>query len=116
MRCGTASWPCWSPGKPVWPASRRLSSGWTPPQSPPYTGGRGGRATLPTLRAAPVPASDADVRATGGGREPLRGASAPLREALARLSRQIGMKVIYDGQPPRTVVRGRQVEDATPAD
>src|SRR5262249_34680526 len=116
MRCGRASWPCWSPGKPVWPASRRLSSGWTPPQAPPYTVGMGGLATLAILLAATVSASDVDVRATAGGRVTLRVASAPLSEVLDRLSRQIGMKVIYDGQPPRTVVRGRQVEDATPAD
>src|SRR5262249_61041216 len=114
MRCGRASWPCWSPGKPVWPASRRLSSGWTPPQAPPYTVGMGGLATLAILLAATVSASDVDVRATAGGRVTLRVASAPLSEVLDRLSRQIGMKGIYDGQPPPAGGRGRPGEDAPP--
>ena len=68
------------------------------------------------LLAASAYAGDVDVRLTEAGRVSLRVTSAPLSEVLDRLSRQTAMKVVYDGAPPRTVVRGRQVEDATPAD
>ena len=68
------------------------------------------------LLAATVSASDIDVRNTAGGRVSLRVGSAPLSEVLDRLARQTGMKVIYDGAPPRALVRGRHVEDVTPAE
>ena len=68
------------------------------------------------LLAASAYAGDVDVRLTEGGRVSLRVTSAPLSEVLDRLARQTGMKVVYDGAPPRAVVRSRQVEDATPAD
>jgi len=57
-----------------------------------------------------------DLRATQAGRVSLKVGAAPLSEVLDRLARQTGMKVIYDGAPPRTVVRSRQVEDVTPAE
>jgi hypothetical protein len=68
------------------------------------------------LLAATAFASDVDVRGTAGGRVSLRVGSAPLSEVLDRLARQTGMKVIYDGAPPRALVRGRHVEDVTPAE
>jgi hypothetical protein len=68
------------------------------------------------LLAATAFASDVDVRSTAGGRVSLQVGSAPLSEVLDRLARQTGMKVIYDGAPPRALVRGRHVEDVTPAE
>jgi hypothetical protein len=62
-------------------------------------------------------AGDVDVRGTAAGRVSVHVTAAPLSEVLDRLARQTGMKVVYDGAPPRAVVvRGRQVEDATVAD
>jgi hypothetical protein len=61
-------------------------------------------------------AEEIDVKATPAGRLSLKVTASPLSEVLDRLARQTGMKVIYDGAPPRTVVRFRQVEDVTPAD
>jgi len=68
------------------------------------------------LLAATAFASDVDVRSTAGGRVSLQVGSAPLSEVLDRLARQTGMKVVYDGAPPRALVRGRHVEDVTPAE
>jgi hypothetical protein len=68
------------------------------------------------LLAATVFAGDVDVQSTAGGRVSVRVGSAPLSEVLDRLARQTGMKVIYDGAPPRALVRGRHVEDVTPAE
>ena len=68
------------------------------------------------LLAASAFAGEVDVRGTAAGRVSLRVTAAPLSEVLDRLARQTGMKVVYDGAPPRAVVRGRQVEDATVAD
>jgi len=68
------------------------------------------------LAVASAHAGEVDVRTTAAGRVSLRVTSAPLSEVLDRLARQTGMKVVYDGAPPRALVRGRQVEDATPAD
>ena len=68
------------------------------------------------LLAASAFAGEVDVRGTAAGRVSLRVTAAPLSEVLDRLARQTGMKVVYDGPPPRAVVRGRQVEDATVAD
>jgi hypothetical protein len=68
------------------------------------------------LLAATAFASDVDVRSTAGGRVSLQVGSAPLSEVLDRLARQTGMRVIYDGAPPRALVRGRHVEDVTPAE
>jgi hypothetical protein len=65
------------------------------------------------LLAAYAYAGEVDVRTTDAGRVSLRVTSAPLSEVLDRMARQTGMKVIYDGPPPRTLVRGRQVENAT---
>jgi len=67
--------------------------------------------------AASALAGDVDVRGTAAGRVSVHVTAAPLSEVLDRLARQTGMKVVYDGAPPRAVVvRGRQVEDATVAD
>ena len=68
------------------------------------------------LLAASAFAGDVDVRGTGAGRVSLRVTAAPLSDVLDRLARQTGMKVVYDGAPPRALVRGRQVEDVTVAD
>jgi hypothetical protein len=57
-----------------------------------------------------------ELRTTQPGRVSLKVTAAPLSEVLDRLARQTGMKVVYDGAPPRTVVRSRQVEDVTPAE
>ena len=68
------------------------------------------------LLAVSAFAGEVDVRPTQAGRVSLSITSAPLSEVLDRLARQTGMKVVYDGPPPRALVRGRQVEDATVAD
>jgi hypothetical protein len=68
------------------------------------------------LLAASAFAGDVDVRGTAAGRVSVRVTAAPLSEVLDRLARQTGMKVVYDGAPPRTLVRGRQVEDVTVAE
>lgn len=68
------------------------------------------------LLATSAFAGDVDVRGTTAGRVSVHVNAAPLSEVLDRLARQTGMKVVYDGPPPRAVVRGRQVEDATVAD
>jgi hypothetical protein len=68
------------------------------------------------ILATAAHSGEVDVRISDAGRVSLRVTSAPLSEILDRLARQTGMKVIYDGGPPRTVVRGRQVDNATPAD
>jgi hypothetical protein len=68
------------------------------------------------ILATAAHSGEVDVQISGAGRVSLRVTSAPLSEILDRLARQTGMKVIYDGAPPRTVVRGRQVDNATPAD
>ncbi len=68
------------------------------------------------LLAVSAQGAEIDVRATAGGRVSLKVNAAPLSEVLDRLARQTGMKVVYDGVPPRALVRGRQVENATPAE
>jgi hypothetical protein len=68
------------------------------------------------LLAAYAYVGEVDIRTTDAGRVSLRVSSAPLSEVLDRMARQTGMKVIYDGPPPRTLVRGRQVENATLTD
>jgi hypothetical protein len=68
------------------------------------------------LLATTAFANDVDVRKTAAGRVSLTVTSAPLSEVLDHLARETGMKVVYDGAPPRSLVRSRQVEDATPAD
>jgi hypothetical protein len=68
------------------------------------------------LAVASADAGEVEVRFTAAGRLSLRVTSAPLSEVLSRLAQQTGMKVMYDGAPPRALVRGRQVEDATPAE
>jgi hypothetical protein len=72
-------------------------------------------AGLLVLAATAFP-DEVDLRATQAGRVSLKVGAAPLSEVLDRLARQTGMKVIYDGAPPRTLVRGRQIEDVTPAE
>ena len=68
------------------------------------------------LLAASAFAGEVDVRGTAAGRVSVRVTAAPLSDVLDRLARQTGMKVVYDGVPPRALVRGRQVEDVTVAD
>jgi hypothetical protein len=55
-----------------------------------------------------------DVR-TQGGRVELRVVAAPIQDILDRLSRQTGMKVVYEGVPPRQVVTAT-LQDRTPAE
>jgi hypothetical protein len=66
--------------------------------------------------AAAASSEQVDLRPTQAGRVSLKVTASPLSEVLDRLARQTGMKVVYDGAPPRTVVRYRQVEDVTPAE
>jgi hypothetical protein len=68
------------------------------------------------LLAVSAHGAEIDVRATADGRVSLKVNAAPLSEVLDRLARQTGMKVVYDGSPPRALVRGRQVENVTPAE
>jgi hypothetical protein len=68
------------------------------------------------LLAASAFAGEVDVRGTAAGRVSVRVTAAPLSDVLDRLARQTGMKVVYDGAPPRALVRGRQVENVTVAD
>jgi len=68
------------------------------------------------LLAVTVHGAEVDVRATAAGRVSLKVNAAPLSEVLDRLARQTGMKVVYDGVPPRALVRGREVENVTPAE
>jgi len=70
---------------------------------------------LLVLAATAFP-DEIDLRATQAGRVSLKVGAAPLSEVLDRLARQTGMKVVYEGAPPRTVVRGRQIENVTPAE
>ncbi|HEY3120871.1 MAG TPA: hypothetical protein VGL15_09615 [Vicinamibacteria bacterium] len=48
-------------------------------------------------------AAEADVR-VAGGRVEIKAVAAPVSQILDRLSQQTGMRVIYDGAPPRAVV------------
>jgi hypothetical protein len=68
------------------------------------------------LLAVSAHGAEIDVHATAGGRVSLKVSAAPLSDVLDRLARQTGMKVVYDGAPPRALVRGRQVENVTPAE
>jgi hypothetical protein len=51
----------------------------------------------------PVSASDVSVRVTDG-RVDLSATAAPIADVLERLSRQTGMKVVYEGPAPRQLV------------
>lgn len=66
--------------------------------------------------AASASPEQVDLKANPSGRVSLKVTASPLSEVLDRLARQTGMKVVYDGAPPRTVVRYRQVDDVTPAE
>jgi hypothetical protein len=56
------------------------------------------------LAAAPFAPADVTVRLSGDGRVDVRATTAPLPEVLDQLSRQTGMKVIYDGPVPRPLL------------
>jgi hypothetical protein len=56
------------------------------------------------LAAAPIASPDVTVRLSGDGRVDVRATTAPLPEVLDHLSRQTGMKVIYDGPVPRPLL------------
>jgi hypothetical protein len=56
------------------------------------------------LAAAPIAPAEVTVRLSGDGRVDVRATSAPLPEVLDHLSRQTGMKVIYDGPAPRPLL------------
>jgi hypothetical protein len=55
-----------------------------------------------------------DVRQEGE-RVSVRAEAAPLSEVLDRLSKQLGMKVVYEGAPPRALVTA-SLSDRTPAE
>lgn len=57
---------------------------------------------LPLL-ALPAAAAEVDVR-VNAGRLDVRAIAAPLSEVLDRLSKQTGMKLLYEGPPPRQLV------------
>jgi hypothetical protein len=56
------------------------------------------------LAAAPMAPAEVTVRLGGDGRVDVRATTAPLPEVLDHLSRQTGMKVIYDGPVPRPLL------------
>jgi hypothetical protein len=56
------------------------------------------------LAAAPIAPAEVSVRLNGDGRVDIRATTAPLPEVLDQLSRQTGMKVIYDGPAPRPLL------------
>jgi hypothetical protein len=56
------------------------------------------------LAAAPSAPAEVTVRLGGDGRVDVRATTAPLPEVLDHLSRQTGMKVIYDGPAPRPLL------------
>ncbi len=58
---------------------------------------------LAALIAPAVFGGEVQVR-PNGGRVDVIATAAPLQDVLARLSQQTGMKVVYDGAPPRTLV------------
>jgi hypothetical protein len=55
------------------------------------------------LLAGPAAAAEINVR-VAGGRVDLTANAAPVADVLDRLSRQTGMKVVYEGAPPRQLV------------
>jgi len=55
------------------------------------------------LLAGPAAAAEINVR-VDGGRVDLSTNAAPVADVLDRLSRQTGMKVVYEGAPPRQLV------------
>jgi hypothetical protein len=73
-------------------------------------------AAFALLLAVSAHGAEVDIRPAANGRVSLKVNAAPLSEVLDRLARLTGMKVVYDGVPPRALVRGRQVENATPAE
>lgn len=66
------------------------------------------------LMAAWNLSAEVEVR-LAGGKVSLRATSAPLAEILDRLSKQTGMKIVYDGAPPRQPVTA-SFEGRTPAE
>jgi hypothetical protein len=60
-------------------------------------------AALALLLAATAARADVEVK-VDGDRYDVRAANMPLTEVLDRLAKQSGMKVVYEGAPPRTVV------------
>ena len=59
-----------------------------------------GVALLALLAARPG-AADTEVRKAAGDKLDVRATAAPLSEVLDRIARETGMKVTYDGAPPR---------------
>jgi hypothetical protein len=71
-------------------------------------------AVLPLLSLPAALAREIDVRASGV-RLTVHARAAPLTEVLDQVSRRTGMKVVYDGRPPRHVV-SVAIDDAGQAD
>lgn len=66
------------------------------------------------LAGASARAGTVEVRSTEAGLD-VRADAAPLSDVLERISRQTGMKVVYDGAPARNAVTAT-VERASPAE
>ena len=71
--------------------------------------------TAAVLVAAPLAHAGVDIRPGDGGRLTVRADAAPLSDILDRLAKQTGMKVVYDGAPPRQLVTAT-LENRTPAE
>jgi hypothetical protein len=71
--------------------------------------------SVAVLAAAPLAHAGVEIRPSEGGRLTLRVDAAPLSDVLDRLAKQTGMKVIYDGAPPRQIVTAT-LENRTPAE
>lgn len=67
------------------------------------------------ISAAPEGHAGVDVHTVGGGRVDVRATAAPLSEVLDRLSKQVGMKVVFEGPPERQLVTATLV-GRTPAE
>jgi hypothetical protein len=66
------------------------------------------------LALAPPAPAEVTVRVGPDGRVDVKATTAPLPEVLDRFSRQTGMKVIYEGPPPRPLLN-LTLEGRTPA-
>src|SRR5215468_3226996 len=64
---------------------------------------RSGLVSLVVLAAVPLSAAEISVKAANG-RLDVVATTAPLNDILDRVSRQTGMKIVYEGAPPRQLV------------
>src|SRR5262245_23013747 len=62
-------------------------------------------AALVAFALAALPAAGGEILVrVNGGLVDVQATAAPLSDVLARIAQQTGMKVVYDGAPPRTLV------------